>query len=104
MGNSPPMGTGMGIPRNLLNGDGFEDGGGDGNQGRGWYCHTQPLPDSLPSLRAAPLMEPSPRQGQKKKKKKKKSLQRAAQARVWCGTHQLGPARRPKAPGPKLGC
>ena len=47
---SPPMGTGTEIPRNLINGDGFGDGGGDGERGREWYCHTWPLPDPLPSL------------------------------------------------------
>lgn len=30
MGYSPPMGTRAGIPQNLLNGDGFREGGGDG--------------------------------------------------------------------------
>ena len=50
MGDSPSTGTGTGIPRNLLNGDWFGDGGGDGERGRGWYCHTRPLPGPLPSL------------------------------------------------------
>ncbi|KAI5355075.1 hypothetical protein L3X38_007970 [Prunus dulcis] len=50
MGNSPPTKMGMRISRNLLNGDGFDDGGGYGERGRRWYCHTQPLPDPLPSL------------------------------------------------------
>ncbi|KAH0988092.1 hypothetical protein GBA52_015269 [Prunus armeniaca] len=50
MGDSPPTGKGTGILQNLLNGDGFGDGGGDGKRGRRWYCHTQPLPDLLPSL------------------------------------------------------
>ncbi|KAI5343551.1 hypothetical protein L3X38_011427 [Prunus dulcis] len=50
MGDSPPTEMGTGIPRNLLNGDWFGDGGGDGERGRGWYCHTRPLPDPLPSL------------------------------------------------------
>ncbi|KAI5334546.1 hypothetical protein L3X38_024679 [Prunus dulcis] len=35
MGDSPPPETGTGIPRNLLNGDWFGDGGGDGERGRG---------------------------------------------------------------------
>ncbi|CAL2254558.1 unnamed protein product [Prunus armeniaca] len=48
MGDSPPMGTGTGIPRNLLNGDGFGDGGGNGERGRGWYCHTRPV--AIPSF------------------------------------------------------
>ncbi|VVA39960.1 Hypothetical predicted protein, partial [Prunus dulcis] len=50
VGDSPPTGTGTGIPRNLINGDGFVDGGGDGERGWGWYCHTRSLPDPLPSL------------------------------------------------------
>ena len=33
MEDSPPMRTGTGIPQNLLNGDGFRDGGRDGEQG-----------------------------------------------------------------------
>ncbi|KAI5348272.1 hypothetical protein L3X38_001159 [Prunus dulcis] len=50
MGDSPPTGTGTGIPRNLLKGDWFGDGGGDGERGRGWNCHIRPLPGPLPSL------------------------------------------------------
>ena len=46
MGDSPPTGTGTGIPRNLINGDGFRD----GERGWGWYYHTRPLSDPLPSL------------------------------------------------------
>ncbi|KAH0991511.1 hypothetical protein GBA52_002994 [Prunus armeniaca] len=44
MGNSPPMRTGMWIPRNLLNGDGFGDKGEDGEQGRGWYTRPVAIP------------------------------------------------------------
>ncbi|KAI5351218.1 Hypothetical predicted protein [Prunus dulcis] len=50
MEDNPLMGTGTGIPRNLINGDEFGDGGGDGEREWGWYCHTRPLPDPLSSL------------------------------------------------------
>ncbi|KAI5350603.1 hypothetical protein L3X38_003494 [Prunus dulcis] len=39
MWDSPPTETGMGIPRDLLNGDGFGDGAGNGE--RGWGCHRE---------------------------------------------------------------
>ncbi|KAI5324219.1 hypothetical protein L3X38_033292 [Prunus dulcis] len=42
MWDSSPTGTGTGIPRNLINGDGFRDGGGGGERGWGWRFRMQP--------------------------------------------------------------
>ena len=50
IGDSLPTAMGTGIPRNIIKGNRFGDGGGDGERGWGWYCHTRPLPDPLPSL------------------------------------------------------